>query len=402
MSQFRYKARTSSGEARDGVVEARSPEAAMEALHRADLVVIEIMPTGGGSLFARRFSLFGGIHQRDLVVFSRQLATLFQAKVPVIQSLKTLAVEADNPNFPAVIGEIMDEVSGGSSLAQAMIKHPSVFSRFYTSMIRAGEESGKLEEVFLFLADYLERSYTLTSKAKNALIYPIFVLVAFIIVIVVMLVTVIPRLAGIFIELGQSLPFYTQAIIWVSIFLQQWGFIFLILLAVGAVLAWRFSLTPRGRDVVDGLKLKLPLVRGLVNKNSPARLTDNLSTLIVAGIPIIRALEITSDVVDNNVYRRIIGDATEAVKAGSTISSSFDKFREIPPLVTQMIRIGEESGKLDLILKNAATFYQRDVDNLLENFVSLIEPALIVFLGGGVGILVIAVLVPLYNLASVL
>lgn len=384
------------------MVEARSPEAAMEALHRSNLVVIEIVPARGKSPLTGRLSLFGGIRQRDLVVFSRQLATLFQAKVPVIQSLKTLAVEADNPNFPAVIGGIMDEVSGGSSLAQALAKHPSVFSRFYVSMIRAGEESGKLEEVFLFLADYLERSYTMASKAKNSLIYPVFVLAAFVVVVIVMLVTVIPRLASIFTELGQSVPFYTQAIIWISIFLQQWGFIFLILLAVGAVLAWRFSLTPRGRDVVDGLKLKLPLVGGLMKKMYLARLTDNLSTLIIAGIPIIRALEITADVVDNNVYRRIIGDAGESVKAGNTISSSFDKFREIPPLVTQMIRIGEESGKLDLILKNAAAFYQRDVDNMLENFVSLIEPALIVFLGGGVGLLVIAVLVPLYNIASVL
>lgn len=400
--QFKYKARTPEGEAREGVVEARTADAAIEVLHRQNLIVTDMTEGGAVPFLKKQIKFFGGIKQRDIVIFSRQLSTLFQAKVPVIHALKTLAAETENPQFPIIIGEILDDVSGGSSLSQALGRHPDVFSRFYISMIRAGEESGKLEDVFSFLADYLERSYALSSKAKNALMYPAFVLTAFIGVIIVMMVVVIPRLTAVFADLGQTVPLYTQIVINVSVFLQRYGIYFLILLAIGAVLAWRFGKTPKGVAFFDEMKIRVPFVGALMKKIYLARLTDNLSTLIVAGIPIIRALEITSEVVANDVYRRIINDAAESVKAGNTISYSFDKYREIPPLITQMIRIGEESGKLDFILKNASGFYQRDVDNLLENFVSLIEPALIIFLGIGVGGLVAAVLVPLYNLANVL
>lgn len=400
--QFKYKARTPAGEQREGLIEARMMDAAIEALHRANLIVTAIKPAEETSLFKTDLKIFGGIKQRDVVIFSRQLSTLFQAKVPVMQSLRTLAAETGNAQFQKIIGEILDDVSGGSSLSQSMAKHPAAFSRFYISMIRAGEESGKLEEVFSYLADYLERSYTLTSKARNALMYPAFVLAAFIGVIVVMLIVVIPRLTSIFSELGQEVPFYTQIIIAVSSFLRHYGVFLLVVLAALGVVGWRFLKTQRGIEIFDEVKIRVPIVGLLMKKIYLARLTDNLSTLILAGIPIIRALEITADVVVNEVYRKIIFDAVESVKAGNTISYSFDKYREIPALVTQMIRIGEESGKLDFILKNTSGFYQRDVDNLLENFVSLIEPILIVILGIGVGGLVAAVLVPLYNLASVL
>ena len=402
MAQFTYKARTSQGEARSGMVEARSLEAAVDALQRSDLIVTEIRPTGETPLLARRIRFFDRVRQRDMVIFSRQLSTLFQAKVPVIQSLRTLAAETESRVLREAVDEVLENVSGGSSLSQAMGRHPEVFSPFYLSMVRAGEESGKLEEVFSYMADYLERSYALLSKARNALLYPAFVLVAFVGVIAVMLVVVIPRLTSIFAELGQQAPLYTRAIIAISQFLQQWGVVFLMFLAVAGVIAWRFARTDQGRLAVDALKIRAPLVGGLAKKIYLTRLADNLATLIVAGIPIIRALEITADVVSNRVYRRIILDAAEAVKAGNTVSTAFDKYREIPSLVTQMIRIGEESGRLDFILKSAAGFYQRDVDNLLDNFVSLIEPVLIISLGLGVGVLVAAVLVPLYNLSAVL
>ncbi|MDP3727111.1 MAG: type II secretion system F family protein [bacterium] len=402
MAQFNYKARTADGEARSGIVEARSMEAAIDVLQRSNLIVTDIRPEGTVPLFARRIAFFERVKQRDLVIFSRQLSTLFQAKVPVTQSLRTLAAESESAGLRNAVGQVLEDVSGGSSLSQALGRYPDIFSRFYISMVRAGEESGKLEEVFLYLADYLERTYALVSKARNALMYPAFVLVAFVGVIIVMLVVVIPRLTSIFAELGQGVPFYTRVIIAISTFLQQWGVVLLVLLAIAAVVAWRYTRTPSGQLLFDGIKIRLPLIGGLLKKIYLTRLADNLSTLITAGIPIIRALEITGDVVANRIYQRIIADAVESVKAGNPISSSFAKYQEIPPLITQMIRVGEESGKIDFILKSAAGFYQRDVDNLLENFVSLIEPALIIFLGLGVGVLVAAVLVPLYNLSSIL
>ena len=401
--KFVYQARTPEGESRDGVIEARSLESAVEILQRGNLIIVDVRQADGlASIFTRRFKFFERVPQRDVVIFSRQLSTLFQAKVPLMQSLRTLASETENVTFRDAIGGILEDVSGGASLSQAFGRFPHIFGEFYVNLVRAGEESGKLEDVFMYLADYLERSYALTSKARNSLIYPAFIFVAFIGVIIVMLVVVIPRLTDIFKDLGQELPFYTRAIIAVSDFLQHWGLLVLLFLVVGAVVFWRFFLTEQGRELWDELKLRTPLVGGLLKKIYLSRMTDNLATLILAGIPIIRALQITADVVANRVYTKIILDASESVKAGNTISYSFEKYSEVPPLITQMIKIGEESGKLDFILKSAAGFYRRDVDNLLDNFVSLIEPALIIMLGLGVGVLVIAVLVPLYNLSSVL
>ncbi len=402
MPQFSYKARTPEGEPRSGVVEARTVEGAVDTLQRQNLVITAISPAEAQPLWTRPIAFFQRVKQKDLVIFSRQLSTLFQAKVPVAHSLRTLAKETGSQTFRTAITAILDDVSGGSALSQAMGRHPRVFSRFYLSMVRAGEESGKLEDVFLYLADYLDRSYALTSKARNALIYPAFVFAAMIGVMIVMFVVVIPRLTSIFEELGQEVPIYTRIIIGFSSFLVEWGFVILLVLAALAVVGWRFIQTERGAYAWDGLKIRLPILGGLLKKVYLARLSDNLATLIVAGIPIIRALEITAEVVANGVYERIIRAAAEAVKAGNTISTSFDQYAEIPPLVTQMIRVGEESGRLDFLLKSTASFYQRDVDNLFENFVSLIEPALIVFLGLGVAFIVAAVLVPLYNLSTIL
>lgn len=401
--RFVYQARTPEGEERSGKIEARSLESAVEVLQRNNLIIVDIQSAEGAvSFLIHPLSFFERVPQRDVVIFSRQLATLFEAKVPLVQSLRTLATETENKLFRKAISDILEDVSGGAALSQAFGRFPKIFGQFYINMAKAGEESGKLEEVFIYLADYLERSYALTSKARNSLMYPGFIFFAFIGVIVVMLVVVIPRLTEIFADLGQELPFYTRVIIALSTFLQQWGLALLVFMTIGAVVLGRFFMTERGAEIFDEFKIRMPLLGGLLKKIYLTRLTDNLATLILAGIPIIRALQITADVVGNRVYAKIILDASESVKAGNTISYSFEKFAEVPPLITQMIKIGEEAGKLDFILKSAARFYQRDVDNLLDNFVSLIEPALIIMLGLGVGVLVAAVLVPLYNLSAVL
>lgn len=398
--RFSYEARTETGESRTGVVDAVNLPSAIDVLQRNNLIIVEVKPEEEGGFFGKRLRLFDHVKLRDVVIFSRQLSTLFEAKVPATQALKTLAAEAPSQVFREAISDILDDLTAGSSLSQAMSKHPNIFSPFYTNLVRSGEESGKLQDVFVFLADYLERTYALNSKAKNALVYPAFVFTAFIGVIVVMLVVVVPKLTSIFKETGQAVPFYTQAIISLSEFLQNWGILVLIVILLAAVAIWRFIKTDQGKELLDELKIRLPVIGTLFKKIYLSRIADNLSTLVLAGVPIIRSLQITADVVNNRVYRAIILDAAESVKAGSTISSAFVKYKEISPLLTQMIRIGEESGRLDFILKSVSHFYKQDIDNALENMVGLIEPALIIFLGGGVGILVAALLVPLYNLSS--
>ena len=403
MPSFQYKARTDKGELREGVIESSSEESALDFLQQNNLIVTSLSSARGNflsGLLAVKFSWTGRTRQKDIVVLSRQLATLFEARIPVIQALRTLVEESSKPAIKKALNEIINDVAGGMSLSQAMAKHPNIFSSFYVNMVVSGEESGKLEEVFTYLADYLERSYLIPVKARNAMTYPAVVLAAFILVLVVMLVVVMPQLFALFEESGQTLPFYTQAIIYASLFLRQWGVAVLSLFLVGIVLLWRWTQTPQGKMEIDRLQLKIPIIGELFKKLYMARMTDNLRTLIVGGIPILRAINITADVVGNLVYKKALNDAAEYVRGGQTISAAFDKNSEIPPLVTQMIRIGEASGKIDFILGSIAKFYQREVDASVDNLLTLIEPILILVLGGGVALLVLSVLGPLYNLVG--
>lgn len=402
MSVFIYKARSKEGETRDGTVEAPSLEAAIDVLQRNNLIIIEVLPQSvPGRLFVGgKLKFFNRVKQKDIVLLSRQLSTLFEAKVPVVQALKTLVNESSSVPMKEAMAAVLDDVNGGASLSAALAKHPAIFSQFYVSMVRSGEESGKLQEVFTYLADYLERSFILTSKAKNAMIYPAFVFSSFVGVVVVMLVIVIPKLTAIFEETGQAVPFYTQLVIAASYFLRSWGWAVLLLIIGGAVMIWRYAKTESGAEVLAELQLKMPVFGELYQKIYLTRFADNLSTLVVAGLPILRALQITSEIVGNKVYERSISRAIESVKGGNTIANALEGSPGIPPMVVQMIRIGEEAGRIDSILRNIAKFYQRDVDSMLDNIVSLIEPTMIIFLGVAVGGLVASILVPLYNLSS--
>lgn len=400
MGTFEYKARTKEGEERTGVIETSSRDAALDTLHQKDLIVVSLAEHRKPLKLISSLPFLSSVSQKDIVVFSRQLATLFEARIPVVEALKTLIGETTKSTLRDAVAKILDDVVGGLAISQALAKHPKIFSSFYINLVRSGEESGKLQEVFTYLADYLERSYYLTRKAKNATIYPAFVMVTFLGVLVVMLVAVVPRLISIFEETGQSVPFYTQIIIYLSIYLRQWGIGLVLLFVATAVGLWRWSLTAPGEIFFHRLQINIPIFGELYRKLYMARVTDNLRTLIVGGIPILRALQITRDVVGNSVYKKSLLDAEESIKGGGTISAAFERTPEIPVLVTQMIRIGETSGKLDFTLGSISRHYQRDVDSTLENLVALIEPALIIFLGVAVGGVVAAIMVPLYSLVG--
>ncbi|MBI2023487.1 type II secretion system F family protein [Candidatus Giovannonibacteria bacterium] len=403
MPQFSYKARTSEGEETHGVVDAATVDLAVSSLQRKNFLVTEIEPMDepvGLGKAVKALNPFERVKQEDVVIISRQLSTLFEAKVPVVESMKIIVNETQKGVLRKHFIGLLDDIQGGLSMSQAMDRHPEVFSKFYVAMVRSGEESGRLEEVFKYLADYLEHSYELTSKAKNALIYPVFVLLAFVGVIVLMMTTVIPRLSTILTEAGQELPFYTKVVIGMSNFLRNFGVILLILLAVGVVMAVQYSRTKAGKEYFSRLLLAIPVIGGLFRKIYLARISDNLHTLLSGGITVVRSLEISADVVGNEVYRKILLEAMEGVRGGSTISDAFARYEDIPPLFTQMVKVGEEAGRLENILNSLSGFYMRDVDNLISNLVSLIEPMLIVGLGLGVGFLVASVLLPIYNLAS--
>jgi len=375
---------------------------AIDILKKSNLVIISLEEAGTEKKPWYE-SILGGegkVKVKEVAVFSRQIATLFDAKVPVVRAMKTLISEAQNRTLQNVLSEILNDVSGGSSLSLALSKHPNVFSYFYVNMVKAGEESGKLQEIFNYLADYEERTYDITSKIRNALVYPGFVTATFVAVIVLMMVVVVPKMVDIFHESNAPIPAYTQIVFGTSYFLKRYGILLLILLIGGLAGLLQYIRTPGGKEVFDTTILKLPIFGQLFRKFYLSRFADTLSSLINSGVPIIRALQITAAVIDNKVYEAVVLDAARAVKSGNTIGFALEQYPEIPPLLTQMVRIGEESGKLDFILNSLANFYKRDVDNIVSNLVSLIEPVLIVFLGGGIGLLVASILMPLYSLTS--
>lgn len=356
--------------------------------------------SGGIMGFLSSLGIFESVKQKDIVILSRQLSTLFSAKVPIAESFKILVSETESPGLRAILINILDDIQGGLPMSQAMSKHSDAFSSFYVAMVRSAEEAGKMEEIFDYLANYLERNYDLASKARNALIYPAFVFGVFITVMVLMLIYVIPPIASLLQETGQSLPFYTVIVISISDVLRRFGIIVLLFLAVFVVFAIRYARTESGRIYFAKVRLNLPILGNIYKKVYLARIADNLHTLISGGITVVRALEITAEVVGNEIYKRIILEALEAVKGGSMISEAFSKYDAMPPLLSQMIRIGEATGKLDYILGSVSRFYTREVNNLVDNLVNLIEPIMIIFLGLGVGFLAVAILLPIYSISA--
>ena len=395
---FNYAAIDKNGQAQQGSIDAVSMEAAISSLQRRGFIISGIDPAEKKSIL--NLSIFERVSMRDVVVLSRQMSTLFEAQVSPLRIFRMLSTEADNQLLQRTLGEVSSDIQGGSTIANALARHPKVFSPFYVNMVRSGEESGKLDEVFLYLADYLDRSYEITSKARNALIYPAFVVATFIAVMVLMLTIVIPRLSEILLEGGQEIPFFTRLIMGLSDFLVNYGVLIALLLAVGSFFTWRYSQTKEGAFQVDHLKLSVPYLGDLYRKLYLSRISDNMSTMLASGIQMVRALEITASVIDNAVYERYMTEAIEAVKSGRPLSAALDPYPEIPSMLIQMLRVGEESGQLSTILKTLSKFYQREVNNAVDTLVSLIEPIMIVFLGVGVGILLVAVIMPIYNISS--
>ncbi len=397
---FDYKVINDTGSQTKGTIDALNKEVAISSLQRRGFIILDIREQGTKKGLFGNIEFFDKVKQKDVVILSRQIATLFEAGVSALKVFRLLSSEIDNVPLGKVLTEVADDLQGGASISTSLAKHPKVFTSFYVNMVRAGEESGKLNQTFNYLAEYLDRSYELASKTKNALIYPSFVIGTFIIVMVLMLTLVIPKLAVIIQDSGAEIPIYTKVVIAVSDFLVNYGVFVLIFIALlFAYLYWQNSRNP-DKNIWDTLKLEIPYIKTIYQKLYLARIADNLDTMLSSGIPIVRALEITGAVVENKVYEQVITASTEAVKGGALISEAFAKHKEMPNLMIQMMKIGEETGELGYILKNLAHFYKREVDSAVDTLVGLIEPVMIVALGVGVGFLLTSVLIPIYNIAG--
>lgn len=397
---FNYKALDAQGQETNGSIEALNNDVAISSIQRRGLVITEIVAVEGAKGLNMRIKWFERVSNKDVVILSRQIATLFAAQVSALRVFRLLGGETENKVLGEKIGEVADDIQAGASISKALSKHPKVFTSFYVNMVRAGEESGKLDQTFLYLADYLDRNYAVSSKAKNALIYPAFVVFTFISVMVLMLTLVIPKISSIIVESGQEIPIYTRVVIGFSDFLVNYGILFLIALIILGFFVYKSSLGEKGALMMDTAKLSVPYIGNLYKKLYLSRISDNMNTLLISGIPMIKALELTSDVVDSRVYQEVLKKAMELVKGGRPLSEALSGAPEIPSIVVQMAKIGEETGELGSILDTLAKFYQREVVNAVDTLVDLIEPVMIVALGLGVAFLLASVLIPIYNISA--
>jgi type IV pilus assembly protein PilC len=397
---FKYKTLDASGNSKEGTIEAINIEVAISSLQKRGLTVASITPEESKSFWEKNITFFDKVSNKDIVIVSRQMATLFEAQVSAMRVFELLAMQSDNPALRRRLKEMVDDLQAGNSISAAMSKHPDVFSPFYVNMVKSGEESGKLDQTFSYLADYLDRTYEVTSKVKTAFIYPAFVIFTFVVVMALMLTVVIPKISGILKDSGQAIPVYTKIVIGLSDFFVNYGIFFVIALVIGAFFLWRYLLTENGKISLDSAKITTPYVKNLYSKLYLSRIADNMNTMLLSGIPMVRGLDLTASIVDNKIFEQVLQKTVEDVKGGKSVSEALEKHEEIPGIFVQMVKIGEETGQLGNILKTLAAFYRREVTNSIDALVGMIEPAMIVLLGLGVGFLLASVLIPIYNISS--
>ncbi len=358
---FTYKALTNEGEKKDGTIEAINVDIAISSLQRRGLIVAEIVDANAPTFFQREIPFLNSVSTKDVVILSQQVSTLFEAQVSALRIFRLLGDETEVVSLKKILNTIADDLQAGSSISKALAKHPKAFSPFYISMVTSGEETGHLDQIFITLAQYLDRTYAVASKARNALIYPAFVVLTFIVVMILMMTMVIPKISDILVQSGQEIPLYTQVVLGISNFLVSYGIYLLIAVIIGGFFFVRYVFSAEGKIAVDTIKLKLPVFGEFYKKLYMARVADNLSTALESGITMVRGLELSSSVVDNIVYEKILLDTVDLVKAGASVSDTFAKYPEIPGIIVQMVKVGEETGELGSILKTIAKFYNATI-----------------------------------------
>ncbi|MEI6345766.1 MAG: type II secretion system F family protein [bacterium] len=396
---FNYTTIDAAGTKSQGTIDAVSVDVAISSLQRRGLTIVTIKAEQKESALDK-LTFFGHVTNKDVVILSRQMSTLFSAQISALRVFRLLGSETEKPQLRVVLNTVADDLQGGAQISKALSKHPEVFSDFYVNMVRSGEESGKLDQILLYLADYLDRSFEVTSKAKNALIYPAFVIATFTVVMVLMLTMVIPNISSILKDSGQEVPIYTKIVLGISDIAVHYGIYALIILVVGGFFFYRFARTVDGGMALNRLQISLPYIGTLYKKLYLSRISDNMNTMLLSAIPIVKALEVTGAVVGSAVYQAVLGKILEEVKTGSSLAEAFGRYPEIPTIMVQMVKVGEETGELGNILQNLSKFYTREVTNAVDTLVGLIEPAMIVSLGIGVAVLLASVLIPIYNISA--
>jgi type IV pilus assembly protein PilC len=396
MALFVYQGRTTAGSTQ-GEVEAPNRSAAVAALRARGVLTTSIKEKTGAT---PGMKLGGKVKDKELAIFTRQLSTMIDAGLPLVQCLSILAEQSDSKTLRGVTTRVARDVETGSTLADAFGKHPKTFDDLFVNMIEVGESGGILDVVLQRLSQYLEKAAALKRKIKAAMIYPLTIVGVAVIVVVFMLTFVIPTFATMFTSLGAELPLPTKIVLWLSDFVQTWILLIAAAVAAGIYSLRRYYKTEAGQSVIDALLLKLPVFGPLIRKVAVARFTRTLGTLISSGVPILEGLRITARTAGNKVVERAVLATRTAVTAGGTITEPLKASTVFPPMVIQMINVGEQTGALDAMLGKIADFYDDEVDTAVSALTALLEPLMIVFLGVVIGGLVVAMYLPIFRLVT--
>ncbi|GIK83528.1 MAG: type II secretion system protein F [Patescibacteria group bacterium] len=398
MPFFKYSAKNKFGETVNGKVESRTIEQAASLLTSRGLLVIRLSPLTEDSLAIVK-KMFGGVKFDDVVNFTRQLSTMITAGLPLAGALSIL-VRDGKPEVTKMMAVILQDVEGGNAFADALSKHKKVFSRLYIQLVKAGETGGVLDTVLERLADNMEKEKEFKAKTKGALIYPVIVVIAMIAVAAIMMIFVIPKLTEMYKDFGAELPFATRILIGLSEAMVKFWWIFGAAIA-GLIVAFkRYYKTEFGRYKIDEIKLKLPIFGELQKKIILTEFSRTLALLLGSGITLLEAISIVTDSVENIVYRSALEDVAKQVEKGSSLSGALSHYEQFPTILHQMMSVGEETGKLDEVLKKLSTYFEQESEHAIKNMTTAIEPMIMIVLGLGVGAMVIAIIMPIYNLTS--
>jgi type IV pilus assembly protein PilC len=399
MATFVWKGRTLGGEMQAGELDAGRQEEAIELLRKRRILVTSLKAKGSGLALPK----FGGpgVTTKDLAIFTRQFATMISAGLPLVQCLDILAKQSSKPSFGRVIGEVTREVEAGSTLSDGLGKHKNVFDELFRNMVAAGEAGGVLDEILMRLAAYIEKADALKRKVQGAMVYPGVVLTVAVGATCFMLIFIIPTFAKMFTDFGGELPLPTKIVLWMSNLLQNFWWVGVGGLIAGGFLFKRYYATEPGQRTIDGVMLKFPVLGDVLLKGAVARFTRTLGTLIASGVPILSGLEITARTAGNKVIAEAIMTARASIREGETVAAPLKTSGVFPPMVVQMISVGEQTGALDEMLTKIAVFYEAEVDTAVDTMTSIIEPVMIVVMGGIVGGMVIAMYLPMFKLINV-
>jgi type IV pilus assembly protein PilC len=397
MPSYEWKGRDRDGNPQTGVLIGDSKETVIAALRRQQIVVTTVKEKGK-EIALPKFG--GGVRSKDIAIFTRQFSVMIDAGLPLVQCLDILGQQQENKAFQKIILQVRQDVEAGSSLAEAMRKHPQAFDDLYVNMVAAGEAGGILDTILQRLAAYIEKSVKLKSQVRSALVYPVAVITIAIIVVYIILWKVIPVFASLFEGLGTQLPFLTQVVVNLSRFIGNfWWLIFLVI--AGAIFAIRqYYQTDAGRYQIDKLMLRLPVIGGLLRKIAVARFCRTLATLLSSGVAILESLDITARTSGNAVIEEAILQVRKEVEEGKTLAEPLARTEQFPPMVCQMIGVGEQTGAMDTMLSKIADFYEDEVDAAIEGMMALLEPVMIAFLGVIIGVIVVAMYLPMFSLIS--